>query len=517
MRITKLFNIQTPQRTSNNKDANNMTARTLNGMLWMFSGNGSQAAFQFLVMIILARLLTPENFGLIAAAQVIIGFTDIFSQLGIGPAIVQRSDITVNHIRTGFIVSVIFGLTTAVLIILVAPLVANFFHMEELIPILQVMSIIFVLKGISVVSEALLQRGLYFRKIALIQLLSFSLGYGLVAILLALMDFGTWALVGGVIAQNVLKSTLLLLAKPHPIGLGFDLSALRELTFFGGGFTLGRIANYIALQGDNLIIGRWLGSEALGIYGRAYQLMSMPALLFGQVLDKVLFPSMAKVQNEPLRLANAYRRGIALTALIALPLNVIVFILAPEIVEVLFGTGWEDVIIPLQLLSLGMLFRTSYKISESIARAKGAVYRRAWRQGVYALSVLLGAWVGQHWGLAGVAIGVVGALFINFVLMANLIFSLNPIGLKTFISVHFPAILSSLVIYTEIKILVFWLRSIDLSPLITLIVSLCILFISFSALLYFAPRLFLGKDGIWMLGILLKILSKKGKFIFKHN
>src|SRR5439155_16638905 len=113
--------------------------------------------------------------------------------------------------------------------------------------------------------------------------------------------------------------------------------AIRELLYFGGGFTLARVGNYIAGQGDNVVVGRWLGASALGIYSLAYQLITAPAILVGQVLDRVLFPTMASVQLEPTRLGRAYRTGVAVCALLVLPPSVVVTIVAPEIIVVLLG------------------------------------------------------------------------------------------------------------------------------------------------------------------------------------
>jgi PST family polysaccharide transporter len=162
-------------------------------------------------------------------------------------------------------------------------------------------------------------------------------------------------------------------------------------------------AAFIGRTASNRIVGRWLGAEALGFYSLSSQLMTAPAVIFGQILDRVLFPTMALVQQEPARLARAYRSGVAACALFALPSGVIVAIVAPELVLVLLGRGWEGVVVPLQILALGMIFRTSSKLSDSGVRATGAVYARAWRQGVFVVAVVVGALVGQIWGVEGVA------------------------------------------------------------------------------------------------------------------
>ncbi|MCT8139014.1 lipopolysaccharide biosynthesis protein [Anaerobacillus sp. CMMVII] len=481
----------------------------------MFSGAGVQAILQIIVLIILARLLTPEDFGLVAAALIVVNFSDIFSKLGIGPAIVQRPILEERHIRTGFTISLLFGTCLIGIIFLLAPFIAGFFRIEELTSVLYIISLVFPLKGLSMVAESLLQRELRFRWLASIQVLSYAIGFGLVGIILALMEFGVWALVGATIAQTVVKCIILIVVSPHSKLLQIELNAFKELMYFGFGFTAGRISNFAALQGDNLVVGRWLGAEALGLYGRAYQLMAMPVTLFGQVLDKVLFPAMAKVQDEPKRLVTAYRRGVALIALIVLPVSVIMFILAPEIIDLLLGPSWTGVVVPFQILAVGMLFRTSYKMSESLARATGAVYRRAWRQGVYAFLILVGTWIGQHWGLNGVAVGVLVALAFNFSIMAHLSLSIIPMNWKSFFSTHIPALYFSIAVGTVVWFVVLVLRKGDFSSIIVVIVSgLVTLLLLFGLLRYF-PSFFLGKDGTWMFQLIIKYIPKKLKF-FKY-
>jgi O-antigen/teichoic acid export membrane protein len=486
-----------------------LTNKTLSGLSWMFTGAGAQAILQMIVLIILARLVTPEEFGIVTAALIVIGFSEIFSSLGIGPAIVQRPLLNKDHIKTGFSMSILLGLSFFVLILVFTPLISTFFQMEELIYVLSIISLTFPIKGLSVVAESLLQREMAFRKLANIQVLSFAAGYGLVGIVLALSDFGIWALVGANLCQALLKTVLLLKARPHPKSLKVDKLAFNELMYFGSGFTLARIFNYTALQGDSLIVGRVMGAVALGVYGRSYQLMAMPARLFGQVLDKVLFPAMASVQNDKIRLTKAYMRGVSLITLLVLPTSVIIALLSPEIIFVLLGSEWMDATTPFQILVAGMLFRTSYKMSESIARATGAVYKRAWRQGIYAICIIVGTWIGTAWGLQGVAIGVITALFINFLLMAQLSLNLIDSTWKKFISVHIPSIIISFFIFSLNYPIIRIMRSEHFSEWVIILVTALITLVFLILTINYKGAKVLGDEAEWML--------KKLKSFFLEN
>lgn len=474
----------------------------MTGLFWVAFGRGGRAILQLLVLAILARLLTPADFGVVSAGMVVIGLSSIFSQLGLGPALVQRPTLEPRHVQAAFTASVFFGLLVGAGIWLAAPMAAAFFRIGAVEPVLRVLAWTFPLKGIAVVSESLLQRDFKFRWLANREVASYGLGYGLVGVTLAWIGAGVWALVGANMAQAALSTGLLVVARPPSIRLRIDRSALRELAVFGSGFTIAKIANHIALQGDNLVVGRWLGPAALGIYGRAYHLMASPASLFGDVLDNVLFPAMSKVQGQAERLATAYRRGISLVALVMLPASALLLVLAPELVHLLLGAKWSAVIAPFQILALGMLFRTSYKLSDSICRATGAVYRRAWRQGVYAFLVVCGAWLGQRWGLSYVALGVLGALITNFLLMAHLSLSVSGMTWGSFFLAHAAplrlAATSSVVAWGVVTLLREW----DLPTAARLVGAGSASLTCVALLILCVPRLFLGPDGLWMMGVL---------------
>lgn len=486
-----------------------LTRRTLGGIFWMAWGKGATAVTQVVVLAVLARLLSPADFGVVSAALLVIAFSGIFSRLGLGPALVQRPNLEPRHLETAATVSILFGILIGIALWATAPLIAGFFRMPQVGPVLRVLAWIFPLKGISVLAESMVLKGLRFRLLANLDVLSFALGYGLVGIVCAATGLGVWALVAGHIAQSVLSTAALLVISPLPRRLRLDRRAFSELIYFGGGFTAAKIANHIALDADNVVVGRWLGPAALGIYGRAYQLMAMPAKLFGNALDDVLFPIMARIQDEVQRLATAYRRGISLIALVMLPASAVLFILAPELIQVVLGGGWEEVVAPFQVLAAGMLMRTSYKMSDSIARSTGAVYRRAWRQFIYAALVAAGAWVGQHWGVRGVAVGVLLALAANFLLMAQLSLSLARMSWRSFGAAHLPAILLAASVGGMAWAVAASLRVRGLPPLMVLLVAGGSAFSTMALLAWRAPAVFLGRDGSWFLDVLRPLVAGK--------
>jgi PST family polysaccharide transporter len=487
-----------------------MTHRALSGLFWTFLGTGAQAALQLLVLVILARLLSPADFGLATAGLVVVGFSTIFSQLGIGPAVVQRLELRPAHLRCAFTLSVLLGLLFGGLIWLAAPAVAAFFRLDDLTPLLRALAFVFPLQGVSMVADSLLQRELRFRWLAAVEVAAVALGYGVVGVAFAALGFGAWALIGACLAQNGLRTVLLLILRPHPIRPLLEHRACGELLYFGGGYTAASFSNYLAGQGDNLVVGRWLGAEALGVYGRAYQLMAGPAVLFGNVLDRVLFPAMAQLQRHPEHLAEAYRRGVALIALVMLPASAVLVVLAPELVQVVLGPAWHEVVLPLQILGAGMLFRTGCKISDSLVRATGAVYGRTWRQTAYALLVLAGAWVGHFWGIPGVAVAVFLTLVANFLLMAQLSLRLAAMSWRTFCYAHLPGLALAVLAAGSVGATAALLRAWGLGPVLVLVASVASLAPA-AALVSCMPRRFLGEDGHWMVSRLIGYLPHRAR------
>jgi PST family polysaccharide transporter len=424
----------------------NLTKSTLSGFAWQYTSFVAQAVMQLVVLAVLARLLSPEDFGVIGLAMIFVGFAALFSQLGVGPALIQRSELTPLHIRVGFTLSVLLSLLFTLLMIPIAPLAAVFLKNDQVTNVLYVVGFNFLFAGFGVVAESLLKRNLRFKSLMWVNVWSYLFGYALVGIGLAWLDFGVWALVGATLGQSLLKSALLLIVNPHPLLPSLRRREMRELLFFGGGFTLAHFLNYSANQGDYFVVGRLMGPDALGMYTRAYQLMMLPAKYFGQVLTVVLFSVMAKLQNERQQLAKVYFSGTAMVTLVSAPLGVLMVATASEIISVVLGPKWSDTVLPFQILSLGVVARGSYKIDDALARALGVMYQRSVRDAIYAAAVIIGAFIGLRWGLAGVAAGVLVAVVINYVLAVRMSLKLLDCSWREIIKALSPAIIPILIV-----------------------------------------------------------------------
>jgi PST family polysaccharide transporter len=400
-------------------------ARTVfGGMSWSLVGAVGQALLQMLALVVLARLISVEQFGLAVAASVIMSFVVLLGQLGIGPALVQIRTLNRTDIATAFHLATAFGVVLAAIMIVGAPVLGPLVGLPAHSSFLPLLSIAVILGGLSAVAMSLLQRDMRFRELAVVGLVSYGVGYFGTALVLAQAGAGAVSLIWGQIVQALLQA----------VGFSFyvrpdvRLSSLaqmrassRRLLGFGTGYSLARIGNWVGLNGDNLVVSSVLGPSALGVYSRSYQLLVQPANLIGTVADKVLFPSFARMQDDGGRLARAYVLVNSLVAIVTVPVSLLLCVLAPEVVDVLLGARWSGVTLPLQIFAVVLLPRTAYKISGSLMRATGDVFRGAWRQWLYALEVVAGCWVGSHWGVVGVAAGASVAIVLHFFTM--LVFS----------------------------------------------------------------------------------------------
>ncbi len=478
----------------------NRTEQAFGGWVWLSAGGVVQGLVTVGSLAVLARLLSPADFGTVSAGMLVVNLMSIISQALVGPALVQHPKLRAEHIHTGFTLSLAGGAALFGLLWAVAPAVGVGLHAPSLVPVLRALAWMLPLQGVGAVADALLRRDLQYGAIARIRMISYAIGYGAVGIGVAALGGGLWALVAANLSQVSLSTVLLLTHRPHSKLVRVYGPELGELVRFSGGFCLGKVGNYAATEGDYLVTVKWLGVSALGLYERAYQLMAMPAILVGQVLDDVLFPAVAQIQTEHEDVAKAYRRSVAAVALFALPITVLVLILAPDIVFVLLGPKWGQVVPPFRILAVGTLFRTSYKISDSVTRALGAVYRRAWRQWAYAGLVIGGGIVGQRWGLPGVATAVLFALLVNFLLTAHLATRLVALSWTDYFRAHAAGVrAAAAVAVPAFGIATLARTALELPSPGVLVLTLIGAALTVTPLLMAHPAWVLGPDGQWLM------------------
>jgi len=393
---------------------------TTSNFVWVFFGTAGQNLLQFSALIVLARLISPEDFGIVSAAMIFIGLIGIFSELGVGPAIVQKLELTTEDVGTGKVISAALGLLMGMGVYASARFFESFMRIDGLAGVVQLLAFVLPISGLTVIGQSLLQRHLEFKKYILCIFISYLISQLFVAIPLAFMGYGYHSLVVATLVQNlVLLLSVSFLTRSYG-GWTFSLTSAKTLANYGFGQSLGKFANYLAGQGDNFVVGRFLGASSLGIYGRSYQLLMVPTNLIGAVLDKVMFPMMAAIQKDNKELANIYILSMSIIAMVSVPTTAFVYVFSEEIIRLLLGDNWLDAAPVLKILITVLFFRISYKVSDALSRAKGSVYRRAWRQTIFAGSVIISSYYGSFYGLEGVAYGVTVSIIFNYILMLQL-------------------------------------------------------------------------------------------------
>lgn len=471
-----------------------MTQRTLRGMAWSVAASMSQIGVQLGLIAILSRLLAPKDFGLIAAATIVTSLLSIVWQGGLKQALIQLKEIDGTHVRTTFTLSLSLSLLTGLIVFALAPVFEDFLGIDGLTPILRVMTLTFVLQALGDTAEVLLGRSLRFKFVASVELASYILGYAVISLALAAMDFGVWALVGGVISQIALRSAIFLWAARHDCRPQIHRRAAKDLSNVSFGFLLARIIGAIALQGDNAVAGKFLGAEALGLYDRAYKLMAMPTNFYGSALSRVIFPAMARVQDDPARMANALRKGTALTALLGLPLSVVLILAAPEIVAVLLGEQWSAVLPTFQILGFGLFLRFSVKTSSSVLFAKGHMAQLLWPQVMYACAVVGGSIYAAPYGLPGIATAVLISLLLQYAGMTYWALQAVNMPLGVFLRAHLPGL--AMGVLTALTV---WSCTLALRPFGSALLTLVVVVFAVGGVLGLASLLtkgqLLGRDG----------------------
>ena len=416
-----------------------LTKRTLSGLKWSYVAAIAEGLLSLLLLATLSRLLRPADFGLLAIALIFIELAETFSKLGVGPSIVQRLNLTDRHIEIAFTLSMVLGAMMTAATCLLAPLSGPFFDEPRMPQILKVLSIIFVITSVGVVPEHLLRRHLQFKDLMVANTLSLAIGYGLTAIVMALLGFGVWSLVWGTIMRRSIHTLIVIRYSPPPLRLRLAMGEASDLLSYGAGFSLAGVLNFIAQQGGPLVIGRWLGVTSLGYYTRAYSLISVPLRLSWPLIH-VLFPAMSERQHQRERLRDIYPHGVEMLSVMALPASVFVFVSAPEVVAVILGKEWDAVVPILRTLALIIPFTMCEAMNPPLLRALGTVYRETFIQGVFVVLIVVGTWLGSRWGVSGVAVAIVIAWICVHLLMTQIALLMLELRWWRLLRCHLPAL-----------------------------------------------------------------------------
>lgn len=376
--------------------------RTVSGLGWNGAAQLCGAALQFVVSIILARLLSPKDFGLIGMVLVFAGFASSLSEMGLGASLVQHRTASARHLNAAFWANVAAGTFLTILFGLLAPLIAQFYQEPLLRWLTPALACNLLFSSLNVVQNALLVKTLDFRTKFWMSSISLAVS-GIVGILMAFSGAGVWSLVAQALALTAMQVALMWCLSSWRPAFSFDWPAFRELMRFGGNLTASTIFHYWGRHVDKLIIGRLLGSAPLGIYTLADKLMRLPVTNATDIASAVMFPALATIQEDVQSVKRTYLRATRMLALVTFPMMMGLVVLAEPAIQCVYGDKWRGAIGIVQLLCFAGMAQSIYFTGGWVFLSQGRT-DIVLRFSIYTTLVrVIGVLVGAHWGLVGVA------------------------------------------------------------------------------------------------------------------
>jgi len=348
----------------------NLKNKAFKGVFWSAIEQVGPKFVQFIVLVVLARLLTPSEFGLIGMLTVFIALGNVFLNSGFGSALIQKQDTTETHYASVFYANLLLSLLAATALWVAAPWIARFYRQPALVSLTRVLAFNFIFAALGLIQTTLMTKKLDFKTQAKVRLIAVT-GSGVVGIGMALLHFGVWSLVAQSLSNTLFDSfSLWFFSRWRPRG-GFRLSALRELFGFSSKLLASVVLDAVFRNAYNVTIGKFFAPAELGYYTRASSLQQIPSQTIGGVVSRVAFPVFSQMQGEPDRMKNAVRKALKTIALINLPLMVGLIVTARPLVLALLGKRWEPAVPLLQMLAVVGLFYPFSMVNLNVLLANG--------------------------------------------------------------------------------------------------------------------------------------------------
>ena len=404
--------------------SHNIRKRTGKALSWRFATIAVRVVLQLAVICVLSRLLSIDDFGLVAEAMIVVGFLTTFSEVGMAPVLIQKRDVTAEQRDTALTLALITGMLMCGGIWLVSPFIAWTFQTPDVSPILRGMSFSFLFASMGTTAAALLQRDLNFKTLFKVDSLAYLVGYAVPGIVMAMYGFGAWSLVAATLGQSILQLCLVLFFSgtrlPWPT---LKRENVQELVGSAAGYSVARLVFYCARNADFAVLAATIGSHPLGLYSRAYQLMTIPISRFSGVVNTVLFPAYSRMEenNDSSALRTAFLESVGIVACVLFPLLTIMAVLGDDIIVGLLSAKWRAAGFPFSVLCLGGTLLAIHNLGDTLARSRALHTARIWRHTVYLALVAGLTFVAAGRGLNVVAMTVTGVIAFQYLLMSHLV------------------------------------------------------------------------------------------------
>lgn len=381
---------------------NDLKDRAIRGGFAKICAQGASFVLRVGSLMVLARLLDPKDFGLVGMVTAIIGVLSLFRDFGLSTASVQRATITEEQVSTLFWINLLVGAMLTLLALAISPFLAAFYHEPRLFWVTAALASSFVLNAAGIQHSVLLQRQMRFTALALIDVFALVVGTA-VGIALAWIGYAYWALVVMTVASPIVSTGCFWLTTRWVPGRPRSKVGLRSMMRFGGAITLNGLVVYVAYNLEKVLLGRFWGAEAIGIYGRAYQLISIPTDNLNSAVGGVAFSALSRLQGDPGRFRSYFLKGYSLVLALTVPATVACALFANDLILVLLGPKWNEAAAIFRLLAPTILIFALINPLAWVMFSLGLVGRSLKVALVLAPLVISAYVIGLHYGPKGVA------------------------------------------------------------------------------------------------------------------
>jgi len=399
--------------------------------------------------VILARLLTPQDYGLVAMVTAITGFVALFKDMGLSFATIQKHEINHAQVSTLFWINVAVSIALALVLAAIAPIISWFYSEPKLIYITLALAGTFIFSGLTVQHQALLRRQMRFVTLAMIEIGSVAIGV-ITGIVLAWHGAGYWALVGLSAAMALSNVVLVWIFCEWCPGLPVRGAGVRSMLAFGSHLTGFDTVNYFARTLDQILLGRFWGANVLGLYSRAYSIMMLPIIQVRGPLNAVAIPALSHIQDDPIRYKKYYIKLVTLIAFITMPLMVFLFFCAVRVIHLLLGDQWSGVVNIFKILCVTAFIQPVGTTWGIVLISLGQSKRYLTWGIVNSIFVVISFVLGLPWGAIGVAATYTIASYVMLVPTLWYCFRRTPVSITDFFSAISRPLVASLCMGTVI-------------------------------------------------------------------
>lgn len=394
--------------------------------------------------IVLARMLSPDDFGLIASMVVFTGFASLLMDVGLGSALVQKKDIAEIHYNTVFWTNLGLGISLTVSVALCSPLIASFYERQELVGIGYVLSLQFVLGALALVPRQRLVKDLSFKVIAPADLIGMVVS-GAIAIFMVQINYGYWALAWQPVTLRLVATLYIWIVAKWLPSIAFSKDALKELFGFSFFVFASSILMYASRQVDKILVGKLIGAEALGILDKAESMLLFPLQNVSNVVGSVMFPALSEIQDEKDRVKAVFLKSTQSIALLTFPMMAGMFAVSENFVFGVLGEQWQEMIPIFQTLTFVGIATSIVAVNGPIFLSQGKAKLQFKVKLITRPIAIIAAIVGINWGIQGIAIAIALSGWINGMIALKVSGSLIDLPLCSLLRSLFKAFICAFI------------------------------------------------------------------------